>query len=116
NSLQQDLANGFGYTQTFKAARVVSTGFGTFIFPLRGRDCESRRFEMAVQIAGWLAETRPHQDSAYQTSAAVRAVENSERYTNVVYKAGHDQFSIVINGNTLGKTRIKSDIIVLEGK
>ena len=69
-----------------------------------------------VQIAGWLAETRPHQDSAYQTSAAVRAVENSERYTNVVYKAGHDQFSIVINGNTLGKTRIKSDIIVLEGK
>ena len=35
NSLQQDLANGFGYTQTFKAARVVSTGFGTFIFPLR---------------------------------------------------------------------------------
>ena len=70
---------------------------------------------MAVQIAGWLAETRPHQDSAYQTSAAVRAVENSERYTNVVY-AGHDQFSIVINGNTLGKTRIKSDIIVLEGK
>lgn len=116
NSLQQDLANGFGYTQTFKAARVVSTGFGTFIFPLRGRDCESRRFEMAVQIAGWLAETRPHQDSAYQTSAAVRAVKNSERYTNVVYKAGHDQFSIVINGNTLGKTRIKSDIIVLEGK
>ncbi|HFP9309420.1 TPA: hypothetical protein ACHOZC_003417 [Raoultella ornithinolytica] len=116
NSLQQDLANGFGYTQTFKTARVISTGFGTFIFPLRGRDSESRRFEMAVQIAGWMAETRPHQDSAYQTSAAVRAVENSERYTNVVYKAGYDQFSVIINGKTFGKTRIKSDIIVLEGK
>lgn len=116
NSLQQDLANGFGYTQTFKTARVISTGFGTFIFPLRGRDSESRRFEMAVQIAGWMVETRPHQDSAYQTSAAVRAVENSERYTNVVYKAGYDQFSVIINGKTFGKTRIKSDIIVLQGK
>ncbi|HBX6199749.1 TPA: hypothetical protein MH639_24735 [Klebsiella pneumoniae] len=116
NSLQQDLANGFGYTQTFKAARVVSTGFGTFIFPLRGRDCESRRFEMAVQIAGWMAETRPHQDSAYQTSAAVRAVENSERFTNVVYEAGYDEWRIKLNGAVLGRTRIKSDIIVLEGK
>lgn len=116
NSLQQDLANGHGYTQTFKAARVVSTGFGTFIFPLRGRDCESRRFEMAVQIARWLSETRPHQDSDYQVSAAVRAVGNSERYTNVVYKAGHDKFTIILGGNTLGCTRHKSDIIVLEGK
>lgn len=116
NSLQQDLANGHGYTQTFKAARVVSTGFGTFIFPLRGRDCESRRFEMAVQIARWMAETRPHQDNDYQVSAAVRAVGNSERYTNVVYKAGHDKFTIILGGNTLGCTRHKSDIIVLEGK
>ncbi|WP_154943720.1 hypothetical protein [Klebsiella grimontii] len=116
NSLQQDLANGHGYTQTFKAARVVSTGFGTFIFPLRGRDCESRRFEMAVQIARWMAETRPHQDNDYQVSAAVRAVKNSERYTNVVYKAGHDKFTIILDGNALGCTRHKSDIIVLEGK
>lgn len=115
-SLRQDLTNGRGFTQTFKAARVVSTGFGTFIFPLRGRDCESRRFEMAVQIAGWMAETRPHQDSAYQTSAAVRAVENSERFTNVVYEAGYDEWRIKLNGAVLGRTRIKSDIIVLEGK
>ena len=116
NTLQRDLANGHGYSQTFKAARVVSAGFGTFIFPLHGRDCESRRFEMACQIASWMAETRPHQDTDYQVSAAVRAVENSERYTNVIYKAGHDQFSIIINGITLGKTRLKSDIIILEGK
>ncbi|HHT2140797.1 TPA: hypothetical protein ACTYQH_003717 [Klebsiella michiganensis] len=116
NSLQQDLANGHGYTQTFKAARVVSAGFGTFIFPLHGRDCESRRFEMATQIASWMAETRPHQDSDYQVSAAVRAVENSERFTNVVYEAGHDQFKIILNGRTLGKTRLKSDIIILAGK
>lgn len=115
-SLRQDLTNGRGFTQTFKAARVVSTGFGTFIFPLRGRDCESRRFEMAVQIAGWMAETRAHQDSAYQTSAAVRAVENSERFTNVVYEAGYDEWRIKLNGAVLGRTRIKSDIIVLEGK
>lgn len=115
-SLQQDLTNGRGYIQTFKAARVVSTGFGTFIFPLRGRDCESRRFEMAVQIASWMAETRPHQDSAYQTSAAVRAVENSERFTNVVYEAGFDTWKIMLNGAVLGRTRLKSDIIVLEGK
>ena len=115
-SLRQDLANGHGYAQTFKAARVVSAGFGTFIFPLHGRDCESRRFEMAVQIASWMAETRPHQDSDYQVSAAVRAVENSERYTNVIYEAGHDQFKIILNGRVLGKTRLKSDIIILARK
>ena len=116
NSLQSDLASGFGYTQTFNSARLVSASFGTFVFPLRGNDCESRRFEMAIQIASYLAATRPHQDSDYQISAAVRAVDKSERHSNVVYNAGHDQFTVIANGKTMWKTRLKSDIIILEGK
>lgn len=51
NSLQQDLANGFGYTQTFKAARVVSTGFGTFIFHCAGETVKAA-------VSKWLCRSQ----------------------------------------------------------
>ena len=116
NSLVSNLTNGHGYKRRFAAARIVSAGFATFIFPLHGRDCESRRFEMACQIASWMAETRPHQENDYQVCAATRAVENSERYKDVVYEAGFDYFRIMQNGIILSNTRIKTDIVILDGK
>lgn len=115
-SLQQDLASDRGYTQTFKAARVATSSYGTFIFPLRGRDCESRRMEMAFQITMWMIGHNPAISQIWARSFAQRVLENSERYRDVIYTAGHESWGLKFDGREIGSTRLKSQIIVLEGK
>ncbi|HHT4259148.1 TPA: hypothetical protein ACTYZB_004815 [Klebsiella variicola] len=115
-SLQSDLASGRGFQQKFKSARVSVSSYGTFIFPLHGRDCESRRMEMAFQITMWMIGYHPPVSQIWARSFAQRVVENSERHRDVVYTAGHESWKIKLNGREIGSTRLKSQIIVLEGK
>ncbi|HGH5398706.1 TPA: hypothetical protein ACJI3N_005310 [Raoultella planticola] len=115
-TLEADLASGRGYTQRFDAVRYANTAVGTFIFPLRGRDSESRRSEMAFQITMWMIGNRPNISQLYARDFAQRAVESSKRLANVVYHAGFNEWGVSLNGNLLGKTRLQSHIIVLEGK
>lgn len=115
NDLQLALKSNRFYKRDIGNALVVRTGNGLFVFPLRGRNCASRRFEMAIQIAMHFYNTRTGLDPDWVTSTAKRYADQAERYTGVILEAGDFEWKLKLPEITF-KTRNSHELIMLEGK